>query len=147
MTTHVPALPALVAARALRDDATAAARRALDQVSRLLRAYDLALDVVGDLPPDAQAALAGALHRRLQTTDRNARACEARLGEAHELCEEAARAPSPTDLLPVAAPLFEMLSPYLDDAMAPVLAGISAKVGGGCTPRDVARIFPAPAAA
>jgi hypothetical protein len=80
--------------------------------------------VVGDLPARRAGALAApstAGSRRRTATPAPARA---RLGEAHELCEGGgARAPSHTDLLPVAAPLFEMLSPYLDDAMAPVLAG------------------------
>lgn len=147
MTTHVPALPALVAARALHDDAARAARAALDQVTRLLRTYDLALEVLRDLPPPLQSGVAEALGRRLSSTETRARAAEARLDEARRLCRDAGAAPGPTAPVAVESPVFDMLAPYLDDAMQPVCARISARVGRGLTADDIAGFFPAPAAA
>lgn len=144
MTTRLPALPALVAARALREDAAAAARRVLDQVRQLLGCYDLALAMVADLPPAAREALTEALHRRLLATDRAARACQQRLEEAQAFCASLRHAPSPVTLVEVSGDFFEMLSPYLDDAMAPVLERISRRVGDGVTADEVGRYFPPP---
>lgn len=144
MTTRLPALPALVAARALQEDAAAAARRALQQVKQLLGCYDLALSVVGDLPASAREALVTALQRRLRATERAARACQERLEEAQAFCGSFRYTPSPVAMVEVPGALFEMLSPYLDDAMALVLDRISRRVGAGCTAEEVGRYFPVP---
>ena len=50
-------------------------------------------------------------------------------------------------MVEVPAAFYEMLSPYLDDAMAPVLAAISRRVGDGCSAREVEALFPGPAPA
>lgn len=147
MTIRLPALPALVAARALRDDAASAARRALDQVRQLLGCYDLALALVSDLPATAGEEMVDALRKRLVTTERIARSCQARLDEASAFCEALCRTPSPIAMVEVPGEFFEMLSPYLDDAMAPVLERISRLAGPGCTREAVGRYFPPPRSA
>lgn len=142
MTIRLPALPALVAARALHRDAAQAARRSLDQVKQLLDCYDLALSLVHDMPAAARAAMAEALRNRLVTTEQRARGCQERLDEATALCATLRDTPSPTAMVEVQGSLFEMLSPYLDDAMAPVLDRISRRAGTGCTAEDVGLLFP-----
>ncbi len=142
MTIRLPALPALVAARALRDDAAQAARGALDQVKRLLGGYDLALSVVADLPAATRDGLREALHRRLVATERSARAAQARLEEVQELCATLRRTSSPVAMVEVSEALWEMLSPYLDDAMAPLLDRISRRAGTSA--EEVGRYFPSP---
>lgn len=142
MTIRLPALPALVAARALRDDAAQAARGALDQVKQLLGCYDLALSVVADLPAATRDGLREALHGRLVSTERSARTAQERLEEVQAFCATLQRTPSPIAPVEVSETLFEMLSPYLDDAMAPVLARISRRAGASA--EEVGRYFPAP---
>ena len=144
MTIRLPALPALVAARSLRGDAAAAARRALDQVRQLLGCYDLALSLVADLPAPARTGLVEALHKRLVATERAARSCQSRLDEATTFCENLRHTPSPVAMVEVPGEFFEMLSPYLDDAMAPVIDRISRRAGPGCTLEAVGRYFPPP---
>ncbi len=141
MTIRLPALPALVAARALRNDAAQAARRSLDQIKQLLGCYDLALSLVHDMPPAARDAMVAALRSRLVATEQRARACQERLDEAQAFCASLRHTPSPTTLVEVPGGLFEMLSPYLDDAMAPVLDRISRRAGSGCTAEDVGLYF------
>ena len=143
MTIHLRALPALVAARALRKDA-AAARRTLDLVRKLLGSYDLALALLADLPVPAREAMVAALHKRLVATERLARSAQARLDEVSVFCDLLKGTPSPVAMVEVSVDLFEMLSPYLDDAMAPVLARISRRAGPGCTVETVGRYFPPP---
>jgi hypothetical protein len=147
MTTRLPALPALVAARALREEATAAARRSLDQVRDLLSCYDLALAVARDLPPSAREVLVDALHGRLVATEGAAQACQARLEEVGRFCDRLRAIPRPNAMVEVPAPLFEMISPYLDDAMEPVIAAISRRAGPGCSAEAVGRYFAQPAIA
>ena len=144
MTIRLPALPALVAARALREDAAAAARRALGLVKQLLGSYDLALALLEDLPASAREAMVAALHRRLVATERLARSAQARLDEVSVFCDLLRATPSPVAMVEVSGELFEMLSPYLDDAMAPVLDRISRRAGPGCTIEAVGRYFPPP---
>lgn len=141
MTIRLPALPALVAAHALREDAAQAARRSLDQIRQLLGCYDLAIGLVGDMPPAARTAMAEALRNRLVATEARARACQERLDEASAFCASLRHTPSPTAMVEVPGSLFEMLSPYLDDAMAPVLDRISRRAGSGCTAEDVGLFF------
>ncbi len=141
MTIRLPALPALVAARALREDAARAARRSLDQIKQLLGCYDLAIGLVDDMPPAARTAMAEALRSRLLATERRARDCQERLDEAQAFCASLRDTPSPTAMVEVPPDLFEMLSPYLDDAMAPVLDRISRRAGRGCSAEDVGLLF------
>jgi hypothetical protein len=141
MPTRLPALPALVAARALEADATAAARRALDEVRHLLAGYDLVRDLLDGLPGHVRNAGTAALARRLRAADERARACQDRLEEASVFRAAVRSLDSPTAPVDVPAGLWEMLSPYLDDAMAPVLQGISRRVGSGCTADDVSHLF------
>lgn len=143
MTIRLPALPALVAARALEHDAALAARRALDGVRQLLGCYDLALSVVGDLAPPAREEMTRALHGRLVATERGARAAQGRLEEVRAFRRALGRVPSPVAMVAVGASLFEMLSPYLDDAMAPVLDRIGRRAGASA--EEVGRLFPQPA--
>lgn len=147
MSVRLPALPALVAGHALKADATAAAQRALDQVGQLLASYDLARSLLDDIPQNAREAVAQALHRRFAAAGRMAESCRERLEEASGFCASLRSAPSPTTPVEVPAPLFEMLSPYLDDAMAPVLATISRRVGPGCTAEDVGAFLSKPGSA
>jgi hypothetical protein len=142
MPVALPALPALMAGQALRTDAMAAAQAALEQVRQLVSAYDLTLSLVRDLPPPARDALTAALSDRATVLDRLARHCKARLDEATDFVRSLDAALSPTDLVEVPGPFFEMLSPYLDDAMDPVLGAISRRAT--CSPEEVAAIFPRP---
>ncbi|EYD77380.1 hypothetical protein Rumeso_01087 [Rubellimicrobium mesophilum DSM 19309] len=137
MSVRLPALPALVAGHALKADATAAAQRALAQVSQLLASYDTTRALLDDVPHPAREALAAAIHRRFAAAGRLAESCRERLDEATGFCDALRCAPSPTTMVEVPASFFEMLSPYIDDAMAPVLAAISRRAGPGCTPGDV----------
>jgi hypothetical protein len=142
MTIRLPALPALVAARALQDDAGRAARRALDQVQQLLGCYDLALSVVAELPAAARDGMTRTLHKRLVATERAARAAQQRLEEVQAFCASFRRTASPVAMVEVSGTLFEMLSPYLDDAMAPLVERISRRAGTSA--EEVGRYFPAP---
>lgn len=142
MPIRLPALPALVAARALQADAALAARRALEQVRQLLAGYDLLREVLDDLPPASREDGAAALLRRLRAADRKALSCQERLEEATGFCASLRAVDSPTALVEVSANFFEMLSPYLDEAMEPVLARISRRTG--LAPSDVEMIFPRP---
>ena len=144
MSVRLPALPALVAAHALKADAMAAAQRALDQVARLLASHDVTRSLFDDVPPPAREALAAAIHRRYAAAGRLAESCRERLEEATGFCDALRCAPSPTTPVEVPAPLFEMLSPYIDDAMAPVLAAISDRVGPGCTAEEVGAFLSRP---
>jgi hypothetical protein len=119
-----------MAGQALKADAMTAAQAALDQVRQLVSAYDLTLSLVRDLPPAARGVLTAALSDRAATLDRLAQNCGARLDEATEFVRSFDATLSPTDLVEVPGPFFEMLSPYLDDAMDPVLGAILA-------PRDL----------
>lgn len=141
MPTRLPALPALVAARALEADAASAARRALDQVQRMLGAYDMLRDLLQDMPEPTRDAGGAALARRLRAADLMARACQDRLEEARGLCASLRAVDSPLALVEVPGALWEMLSPYLDDAMEPVLDRISRRVGEGCTAEEVGRLL------
>lgn len=142
MTIVLPALPALMAGQALRSEAEVAARRTLDQIRRLLDSYDLVRSLLDEVPPAAREVLAAALGRRLAAAGQGADHCRQRLDEAAELCAAIRDVPSPVDPVEVSDPLFEMLSPFLDDAMEPVLADISRRAGPGCTPEDVRGLFP-----
>jgi hypothetical protein len=137
MSIHLPALPALAAGHALRADAMAAAHRSMDQVRQLLGSYDLVRSLMDDVPQVARDSLAMALHRRFAAAGRLADSCRERLDEAAGFCASLQDADSPTSLVEVPAPFYEMLSPYLDDAMAPVLDAISRRVGPGCTTEEV----------
>jgi hypothetical protein len=137
MSIHLPALPALVAGHALRDDAMAAAHRAMDQVRQLLASYDLVRTLMDDVPQGAREAMALALHRRFAAASRLADTCRERLDEAAGFCASLHHADSPVTPVEVPGPFYEMLSPYLDDAMAPVLDAISRRAGPGCTAEEV----------
>jgi len=137
MSIHLPALPALVAGQALRSDAMDAAHRAMDQVRQLLASYDLVRSLMDDVPQTARDSLALALHRRFAAAGRLADSCRERLDEAAGFCATLDHAPSPVTMVEVPGPFYEMLSPYLDDAMAPVLDTISRRVGPGCTSEEV----------
>ncbi len=142
MPTCLPALPALVAARALEADASTAARRALDQVRRMLDGYELLRGVLDDLPPPTREAGTAALARRMRAADAMAQACQARLREAQAFCSTLRDVDSPLSVVEVPPSLWEMLSPYLDDAMEPVLDRISRRAG--CSAQDVGRLFERP---
>ncbi len=139
MPTCLPALPALVAARALEADASAAARRALDQVRRVLDGYDVLRNLLEDLPPPTREAGNAALADRLRAADAMAQACQERLEEAQVFCASLRNVDSPLSLVAVPSGLWEMLSPYLDDAMEPVLDRISRRAG--CSVEDAGRVF------
>jgi uncharacterized Fe-S cluster-containing protein len=139
MPTCLPALPALVAARALEADASAAARNALAQVRRTLDGYDLLRDLLDDMPASTREAGTAAFARRLRAVDAMAQACRERLEEAQEFCASLRGVDSPLSLVEVPPALWEMMSPYLDDAMEPVLDRISRRAG--CPVEDVGRIF------
>ncbi len=141
MTIHLPALPALVAGRALQSDCAEAARRALEEVRNILTGFDLARGVVHDLPAEAAQAMAAALARRLTEADRKARACRERLDEIRGFCTTLHATESPVAMVAVSEALWEMLSPYVDEAMAPVIDRISGRVG--CSPEEAAGYFPA----
>lgn len=141
MTVSLPALPALLAGRALRDEAAAAAGKVMDQVRTLLACYDLTLALIDDMPEAARLAATQALTRRLAAIDRAARHCLDRLDEAAGLCRSLDGLGSPLATVEVPDPLFEMLSPYLDDAMAPALAAIARRAGPGCSAEEVAALF------
>jgi hypothetical protein len=144
MSVHLPALPALVAGQALRADAMTAAHRAIDQIRHLLASYDLVHAILDDVPQAARESVAAALHRRFSAASRMADLCRERLDEAAGFCASLHDADSPVTMVEVPSPLFEMLSPYLDDAMDPVLAAISRRVGPGCTSEEVRALFPPP---
>jgi hypothetical protein len=131
-----------MAGQALKAEATAAAQAVLDQVRQLVSAYDLTLSLVHDLPPAAREALGTALSERAATLDHQANHCRARLDEAAAFLRSFDATVSPTALVEVPGPFFEMLSPYLDDAMGPVLGVISRRAT--CTPEEVAALFPRP---
>ena len=137
MSVRLPALPALVAGHALKADAMAAAHRALTQVTRLLDSHDVTRSLLDEVPPTAREALSAAIHRRYAAAGRAAESCRERLEEATGFCAALQNAPTPTTLVDVPLAFFEMLSPYIDDAMAPVLATISHRAGPGCTADDV----------
>ena len=143
-TISLPALPALVAGRALRDDAAAAARRSLEDAQRLLVSYDVTLSMMVGLPDHAQGPVAQALQRRLTAANRLAQACQNRLEDAAWFCRSLDRVSSPVAMVEVSSTFFEMLSPYLDDAMEPVLKTISRRVGPGCNADQVEAFFPRP---
>lgn len=144
MLVSLPALPALVAGRALRTDAVSAAQRALEETGRLLDGYEVFLGLIGDLPEEVRPALAEALRKRLAAADRRAQSCRDRLDDVAGFCRTVHSASSPVEMVEVPAPLFEMLSPYIDDAMRPVLRTISRKAGAGCTVEVVESYFPKP---
>lgn len=144
MSVRLPALPALIAGQALKSDAALAAQRTLDQARRLLASYDLAHTILEEIPQHAREAVAVALHRRLAAAHRTADLCRERLDEAAGFCASLRGAGSPVAMVEVPAPLFEMLSPYIDDAMEPILAGISRRVGSDCTPQEAGSLFPRP---
>lgn len=143
-TISLPALPALVAGRALRDDATAAARRSLEEARRLLASYDVTMNMIEGLPDQAQGLVAQALQRRLTAANRLAQSCQHRLDDAALFCRSLDRVSSPVAMVEVSGAFFEMLSPYLDDAMEPVLRSISRRVGHGCSADQVETFFPRP---
>lgn len=142
MPVALPALPALMAGHALKADATAAAQAALEQLRQLVSAYDLTLSLVADLPQAARQALTSALTERAERVDRLARNCQDRLDEATAFVRSFGATCSPTDMVEVPGPFFEMLSPYLDEAMDPVLGTISRRAT--CSPEEVAAFFPRP---
>ena len=147
MPVHLPALPALVAGHALKADAMAAAHRALAQVTRLLDSHDVTRSLLDEVPQAAREALSAAIHRRYAAAGRLAESCRERLEEATGFCDTLRCAPTPTTLVEVPVPFFEMLSPYIDDAMAPVLAAISRRAGPGCTADDVGAYLSGPGSA
>lgn len=144
MSVRVPALPALVAGQALKSEAAASAQRTLGRIRQMLASYDLARDLLDDVPLPAREALASALHRRLRAAGQSADLCRERLDEVEELCASLRDAPSPVAIIDVPDDLFEMLSPYMDEAMEPVLFAISRRVGPGCTAEEVNALFPRP---
>ncbi|MBP1807268.1 hypothetical protein [Rubellimicrobium aerolatum] len=146
MPISLPSLPALVALRALQAEAAAAAVHALDDAQRVLGSYDVVLEVTADLPEESRVAVLRALARRLAAADHRTRACQARVDEAVRFGRTLRGKPSPVDLVEVPADLFEMLSPYLDDAMTPVLRAIAGRAGRGCSAEVVESYFPQPAA-
>ncbi len=143
-TISLPALPALVAGRALKVDAAVAAERALEDARRLLACYDMTVSVMDEMPGTAKGLVAEVLHQRLAAANRKAKACQERLDDAAGFCRSLSQAASPVMMVEVSGPFFEMLSPYLDDAMQPVLETISRQVGFGCTADQVGAIFPRP---
>jgi len=147
MSVRLPALPALVAGHALKADAMAAAHKALTQVSRLLASHDVTRSLLDDVPQSSRESLAAAMHRRYVAASRLAESCRERLEEATGFCDALRHAPSPTTLVEVPVSLYEMLSPYIDDAMEPVLATISHRAGAGCTARDVGAYLARPGSA
>ncbi|WP_210528286.1 hypothetical protein [Rubellimicrobium arenae] len=144
MTISVPSLPALVAGRALKADAAAAAERTLRDAARLLDAYELAAGLMDSLPDEARASFAQALARKLAATDSMAKACQSRLDEAVEFCRSFGRFVSPVEMVEVPGAFFEMLSPYLDDAMDPVHRMLAKRAGPGCSVELVESFFPRP---
>ena len=140
----LPALPAMVAGRALKADTAAAAQRALDQAKRLLAWYDLTLGVMDELADATHGELVQVLQRRLLAANRATIACHERLDDATEFCRSLDRVTSPVAMVEVPSTFFEMLSPYLDDAMEPVLQAISRRVGSGCSTDEVEAYFPKP---
>lgn len=142
MPIQIPALPALVAGRALQADAAAAARRALEEVRKVLAGFDLARGVMGDLPDEAAKAMGAALARRLAQADARARATRERLDGIVAFCTALHGAPSPVEMVEVEEGMWEMLSPYLDEAMAPVIDRISDRAG--VTAEEAAGYFPLP---
>ncbi|TNC72243.1 hypothetical protein [Rubellimicrobium roseum] len=147
MSIRLPALPALVAGRALKADTVVAAQRALDEANRLLQGFEVALSLLDDLPDLARPALVEALRHRLAAADRRARASQDRLEEVTGFCGSLRSAASPVEMIEVPAALFEMLSPYLDEAMRPVLQTLSRRAGPGCSVEMVESYFPSPSPA
>ena len=142
MPVSLNALPALFAGRALKADAVTAAQRTMQETSRLLQGYDLSVSILKGLPGAARDKAMRTLHARMAAGDRKAKAASDRLTEAEAFCRRAEAVASPTDPILVEDAVFEMLSPYIDDAMEPVLADLASR--SGATPEAVASIFSKP---
>lgn len=142
MPIRLPALPALMAARALEADAAQAAQRALERVKTVLAGYDVLRDVLDVLPDEARAAGLGALAEKIRAADRLGRACRERLEEARGFRASLQDVDCPTAPVEVPPLFFEMLSPYLDDALAPALSAISQRAG--CAPSEAGRFLTGP---